>query len=76
VEQFGAGLQVPLEVNAIADAIARSADDENLLQRCRVGIAALRAHLDWARVAQDYISGYKRVLEGHHDDQPVGVLRN
>jgi glycosyltransferase involved in cell wall biosynthesis len=62
VEQFGAGLQVPLEVNAIADGIARAADDEDLLERSRVGIAALRAHLDWARVAQDYISGYERVL--------------
>jgi glycosyltransferase involved in cell wall biosynthesis len=74
VEQFGAGLQVPLEVNAIADAIARAADDEDLLERCRVGIAALRAHLDWARVAQDYISGYERVLNRHRNDEPVRAL--
>jgi glycosyltransferase involved in cell wall biosynthesis len=73
VEQFGAGLQVPLEVNAIADAIARSSDDEDLLERCRVGIAALRAHLDWTRVAQDYISGYERVLNRHRNDEPVRV---
>ena len=75
VEQFGAGLQVPLEVNAIAEAIARSANDEDLLERCRVGIAALRAHLDWARVAQDYISGYERVLNRHRNDEPVRALR-
>jgi glycosyltransferase involved in cell wall biosynthesis len=74
VEQFGAGLQVPLEVNAIAEAIARSADDEDLLERSRVGTAALRAHLDWARVAQDYISGYERVLKRHRNDEPASVL--
>jgi glycosyltransferase involved in cell wall biosynthesis len=74
VEQFGAGLQVPLEVNAIANAIARSADDEDLLERSRVGTAALRAHLDWARVAQDYISGYERVLKRHRNDEPASVL--
>jgi len=74
VEQFGAGLQVPLEVNAIANAIARAADDEDLLERCRVGTAALRAHLDWARVAQDYISGYERVLKRHRNGEPASVL--
>ena|GEM_PF-2533349 len=74
VEQFGAGLQVPLEVNAIADAISRAADDEDLLERSRVGTAALRAHLDWARVAQDYISGYERILNRHRNGEPVRVL--
>jgi glycosyltransferase involved in cell wall biosynthesis len=74
VEQFGAGLQVPLEVNAIANAIARSADDEDLLERSRVGAAALRAHLDWDRVAQDYISGYEGVLKRRRSDEAVRVL--
>lgn len=74
VEQFGAGLQVPLEVNAIANAIARTADDEDLLARSRVGAAALRAHLDWARVAQDYISGYEGVLRRRRSDEAVRVL--
>ena len=74
VEQFGAGLQVPLEVHAIANAISRAADDEDLLERSRVGTAALRAHLDWARVAQDYISGYERILNRHRNGEPVRVL--
>lgn len=74
VEQFGAGLQVPLEENAIANAIARTADDEDLLERSRVGAAALRAHLDWARVAQDYISGYEGVLKRRRSDEAVRVL--
>ena len=74
VEQFEAGLQVPLEVNAIANAIARTADDEDLLARSRVGAAALRAHLDWARVAQDYISGYEGVLKRRRSDEAVRVL--
>jgi glycosyltransferase involved in cell wall biosynthesis len=58
VEQFGAGLQVGLSAEEVAQGLLCTVLDGSLLERCRKGVEQLKAHLAWDRVAKDYIKGY------------------
>ena len=58
VEKFGAGVQVGLNAEEVAQALLRTVLDSSLLERCRKGVEQLRAHLAWDRVATDYVKGY------------------
>ena len=62
VEKFGAGLQVGLNAEQVAQALLRTILDSGLLERCRKGVEQLKAHLAWDRVAKDYIKGYVEAL--------------
>ncbi len=62
VDEYQAGLNVPLNPKSIAEAIARVSGSSELRERHREGAARLRERLKWKRVAQDYIEGYKQVL--------------
>lgn len=62
VKEFEAGLEVHLKPENVAMAISRISADRELWKRHKDGVIRLREHLDWRRVAQDYIRGYEQVL--------------
>jgi glycosyltransferase involved in cell wall biosynthesis len=62
VDKFDAGLQVAPTVEAVAEALLRTAKDSNLLAKYRQGVQQLRRHLAWQRVAEDYLEGYRGAL--------------
>ena len=62
VEKFGAGLQVGLKAEEVAQGILRTVLDSSLLERCRRGVEQLKGHLAWDRVAKDYIKGYEEAV--------------
>jgi hypothetical protein len=64
VETFGAGLQIGLEPQQVAEGLLRTVLDKNLLERNRLGVEQLRRHLAWDRVSEDYVKGYEHVLCG------------
>jgi glycosyltransferase involved in cell wall biosynthesis len=62
VELFGAGLQVGLNVDEVAQGLSRAVLDSSLLDCCRRGVEQLKKHLDWDRVVEDYVKGYEEAL--------------
>jgi glycosyltransferase involved in cell wall biosynthesis len=64
VERYGAGVQVPLNPDAVARCFCSLASTPDSRQRFAPGVAALRDRLAWNRVALDYAEIYREVLSG------------
>lgn len=63
VSAFGAGVQVRLGPQEVADALMEVDRNRDLREGHRDGALRLRERLDWGRVAQDYIAGYREMLK-------------
>ena len=59
---LGAGLQVRLEAEEVAQGLVRAILGVNYLDRCRRGVEQLRRHRAWERVAEDYIMACEEPL--------------
>ncbi len=64
LERFGAGMQVALDVDGVAQCIHRLAGRPRSGERFRDGTLALAQFLRWERLAGDYIGIYEAVLGG------------
>jgi glycosyltransferase involved in cell wall biosynthesis len=62
VEEYSAGFEVALDPSAVANVILHLASAPELLRSFSEGTVKLHQRLEWERVAQDYIQGYKTVL--------------
>ncbi len=64
VEGYGAGVQVPLNPDAVARCFCSLASTPDSRRRFASGVAVLRDRLAWKRVALDYAEIYTEVLSG------------
>jgi len=63
VSKYKAGIEVPLNVEKVAQTITTLSKDRSIITEHRAGVIKLRERLDWFRVAEDYIRGYEQVLK-------------
>jgi glycosyltransferase involved in cell wall biosynthesis len=64
VELYGAGVQVPLDPDAVAGCFRALASTPDSRPRFASGVSALRDRLSWDRLARDYAEIYGEVLSG------------
>ncbi len=62
LERFGAGVQVALDVDGVAQCFRRLAETPGASQQFRDGTQALAQFLSWERLSGDYIGMYEAVL--------------
>ena len=63
VSKYKAGIEVPLNVEKVAQTIITLSKDRSMITEHSAGVIKLRERLDWFRVAEDYIQGYEQVLK-------------
>ncbi len=64
VEQYGAGIQVPLEAARVAEVFLELASHPSAAARYAEGVLKLREGLRWDQVAATYLAAYHRIIEG------------
>ncbi len=64
VEQYGAGIQVPLESARVAEVFLELASRPRGDAQYAEGVLKLREALQWDEVAATYLAAYHRIIEG------------
>lgn len=70
VSRSGAGVGVESGREAVTAALLQ-AEDEQVVTRWRRGVPGLRESLDWDRVVDSYLDGYRSALEALVDGPPL-----
>lgn len=63
VQEFNAGIQVPLDPDEICNALSLLSHTPALHEIHKKGVRQLKSRLSWKKVAADYIMGYQSVLK-------------